>query len=108
MAPVSILKVLLNYGNYRISYIEEEIATVDKKIEEIKQLEKEKASLLSRMQAIEQLQKNRSLIVRFFDELITSLPEGISVTRVAQAGNSITIGRSGGVELEGLFLYAEP
>ena len=84
-------KGLIDLDNYRISYIQEQIAAVDKEIEEIQQLEKEKARLLSRMRAIEQLQGNRPLIVRFFDELITSLPEGVSVTRVAQAGNSITI-----------------
>lgn len=84
-------KELIALDNYRIGYIEEQIAAVDDKIKEIQQLEKERASLLSRMQTIEQLQGNRPLIVRFFDELISSLPEGVSVTRVAQTGNNITI-----------------
>lgn len=84
-------KDLIAVDRYRISYVEKQIAAVDEKIKEIQQLEKEKASLLSRMRTIEQLQSNRPLIVRFFDELITSLPEGVSVTRVAQAGNNITI-----------------
>ena len=43
------------------------------------------------MRAIEQLQGNRPLIVRFFDELITSLPEGVSVKTIAQRGQAITI-----------------
>ncbi len=43
------------------------------------------------MRAIEQLQSNRPLIVRFFDELITSLPEGVSVTSITQKGRNITI-----------------
>lgn len=84
-------KDLIAVDRYRISYVEKQIAAVDEKIKEIQQLEKEKASLLSRMRTIEQLQSNRPLIVRFFDELITSLPEGVSVTRVAQIGNNITI-----------------
>ena len=84
-------KDLIAVDRYRISYVEKQIAAVDEKIQEIQQLEKEKASLLSRMRTIEQLQSNRPLIVRFFDELITSLPEGVSVTRVAQTGNNITI-----------------
>lgn len=84
-------KDLIAVDRYRISYVEKQIAAVDEKIKEIQQIEKERASLLSRMRTIEQLQGNRPLIVRFFDELITSLPEGVSVTRVAQAGNNITI-----------------
>ena len=43
------------------------------------------------MRAIEQLQSNRPLIVHFFDELINSLPEGVSVTQVTQNGHNITI-----------------
>ena len=82
---------LIDVENSRIAHIEENIAAVDKKIEEIKQLEKEKERLLSRMRAIEQLQGNRPLIVRFFDELIASLPEGMTVTSIAQNGSSITI-----------------
>lgn len=43
------------------------------------------------MRAIEQLQGNRPLIVRFFDELVKSLPEGVSVTNISQKGKAITI-----------------
>lgn len=75
----------------RNKYLEDEIAILDKRIEEIQQLEKEKRRLLDRMRAIEQLQGNRPLIVRFFDELIDSLPEGVSVASVKQSGTLITI-----------------
>ena len=84
-------KALIDLDNYRISYVAEQIAAVDEKIKEIEELEREKARLLSRMRAIEQLQGNRPLIVRLFDELITSLPEGVSVTQISQSGSSITI-----------------
>jgi type IV pilus assembly protein PilN len=82
---------LIDVENSRIVHIEQNIAVVDKKIEEIKELEKEKERLLSRMRAIEQLQGNRPLIVRFFDELIESLPEGMTVTSILQRGSNITI-----------------
>jgi type IV pilus assembly protein PilN len=82
---------LIEVQNARIALVEENIAAVDKKIEEIKQLEKEKERLLSRMRAIEQLQGNRPLIVRFFDELVNSLPEGVTVSNVTQKGANITI-----------------
>ncbi|MCG8378848.1 MAG: PilN domain-containing protein [Proteobacteria bacterium] len=82
---------LIDLKNYRISYVKDKITEVDKKIEEIQALEKEKERLLARMRAIEQLQGNRPLIVRLFDEMVTSLPEGVSVTKIEQKGAKITI-----------------
>jgi len=75
----------------RNKYLEDQIGLLDLKIEEIKQLENEKDKLLARMQAIEQLQGNRPLIVRFFDELVRSLPDGVSITNISQSGQAITI-----------------
>lgn len=75
----------------RNQYLETRIAELDKKIKEIQALQKEKERLIARMRAIEQLQSNRPLVVRFFDELITNLPEGVSINQVQQKGNKITI-----------------
>ena len=75
----------------RNTYLETQISLLDKKIKEIEELEKEKERLLSRMRAIEQLQGNRPLIVRFFDELVNSLPEGVSVITINQKAKAITI-----------------
>lgn len=82
---------LNEYHQSRNKYIEDAILKLDEEIAEIQQLEEEKQRLLDRMRAIEQLQGNRPLIVRFFDELITSLPEGVSVNSIAQNGQNITI-----------------
>lgn len=81
----------IDYQNSRNSYIESETVKLDAKITEIEELEREKQRLLDRMRAIEQLQGNRPLIVRLFDELITSLPEGVTVNSIAQNGPVITI-----------------
>lgn len=82
---------LIDAQELRNDYLNSQIAVLDKKIKEIQELEKEKRRLLDRMRAIEQLQRNRPLIVRFFDELVNSLPDGVSVTEVAQSDNKITI-----------------
>ena len=82
---------LIDRQNDRIAYIEQQIAVVDKKIKELKALEKEKRRLLSRMRAIEQLQGNRPLIVRLFDEIITALPEGMTITSIEQKGNRVKL-----------------
>ncbi len=84
-------KQLLEVGNWRIDYIQQQIVLVDKKIKEIEELEKEKQRLLSRMRSIEELQVNRPLVVRLFDEIVLSLPEGVTVTNVEQKGNVVTI-----------------
>lgn len=77
--------------NIRNQFLEQQIARLDERIKEIEELEREKERLLARMRAIEQLQTNRPLIVRLFDELVRSLPEGVSVTKVDQKGGNITI-----------------
>jgi len=82
---------LIDSQNTRISYIDKRIDEVDKKIVEIKELEKQKEALLSRMRAIESLQRDRPLIVHLFDELVRSMPDGMSVTKLTQRGAAITI-----------------
>jgi len=82
---------LIERQNTRIGYIDKRIKEVDKKITEIKELEKKKEALLSRMMAIESLQRDRPLIVHLFDELVRSLPEGLSIVDLKQQGPKITI-----------------
>ena len=82
---------LIERQNTRIGYIDKRIKEVDKKITEIKELEKQKESLLSRMRAIESLQRDRPLIVHLFDELVRSVPEGMSILALKQEGLKITI-----------------
>ena len=75
----------------RNEYLKQQIAETEQKIKEIQDLEKTKANLLARMRVIEQLQASRSATVHFFDEIINSLPEGVSLTAVKQVGNAITV-----------------
>lgn len=82
---------LTEYHESRNSTIEDWTADLDKRIAEIQELERQKQRLLDRMRAIEQLQGNRPLIVRFFDELITTLPEGVSINSITQQGARVTI-----------------
>ena len=72
-------------------YLEEQIVLLDKKIAEIQQLETEKQRLLDKMRAIEQLQANRPLIVRLFDEIVSSLPDGVSLVSLDLKTNSVTV-----------------
>lgn len=82
---------LIDYQESRNGYLKQQIKLLDKKIAEIKQLEKEKESLIARMKAIETLQTSRPIIVHLFDELVTSLPEGVYLTSVTQKGTQVTV-----------------
>ena len=82
---------LIDRQDTRIGYIDKRIDEVDKKIVEIKEIEKQKEALLSRMRAIESLQRDRPLIVHLFDELVRSMPDGMSISKLNQRGSLITI-----------------
>ncbi|MFK8067374.1 MAG: PilN domain-containing protein [Gammaproteobacteria bacterium] len=82
---------LISNQNSRNAYIEQEISALEEEISQIKSLEKEKRSLIARMRAIETLQTSRPLVVHLFDELVTSLPEGIYITEIQQQSEVLTI-----------------
>lgn len=75
----------------RNTILQQEIAELDKQIEQILGLENQKERLLARMEIIEQLQKARPEVVHLFDELVNTLPEGVNLTEIRQAGNRIEV-----------------
>lgn len=75
----------------RNNILETEIAELDKQIEEILGLENQKERLLARMEIIEQLQRARPEVVHLFDEIVETLPEGVHLTEIRQAGNRIEL-----------------
>lgn len=98
VAACGIVALVQWHFNQRIAYqgsrnarLEAEIATLDKKIEEIKTLEREKERLVKRIEAIQTLEANRPLVVRLFDEIVNTLPEGMFLTNINQSGTAITI-----------------
>lgn len=82
---------LIDQQNTRNNFLTEKITELDKKIAEIKQLEKEKENLIARMKAIEQLQTSRPYVVHLFDELVSTLPDGVYLTSVQQSGDTVTL-----------------
>lgn len=75
----------------RNAYLQNEIKSLDKQIEEIKELDKTKSQLLTRKQIIEQLQSNRSQMVHLFDEMVKTIPDGVRLTSLKQAGDILTL-----------------
>lgn len=81
----------IDYQKERNRFLEAQIAEMDKKITEIEELEKVKANLLARMRVIEELQASRAAMVHFFDEILNTLPEGVYIKSLRQAGTAVTI-----------------
>jgi type IV pilus assembly protein PilN len=81
----------IDYQNARNKFLQDQIASLNKKIEEIKDLEQQKERLIARMQAIETLQTSRPLIVHLFDELVSTLPDGVYIKEISQTGKKVTI-----------------
>ena len=79
------------YQEQRNTFIETEIAALDKRITEIEDLKKERDRLIARTQVIQDLQSGRPEIVHVFDELVTTLPDGVYYTKVTQKGRALNL-----------------
>ncbi len=75
----------------RNNYVRQEIAKLDSKIKEIKDLKEQRARLLERLEAIQDLQGNRPVIVRVFDELVRVLPEDLHYTLLSRSNEILTV-----------------
>ncbi|MBI4191350.1 MAG: PilN domain-containing protein [Betaproteobacteria bacterium] len=75
----------------RNGYLEGEIATLDKEIEEIQKLKEQTAALLQRKKIVESLQANRAETVYLLDQLVRQLPDGVYLKGIAQKGGRINV-----------------
>jgi len=75
----------------RNAMLDKEIGKLETKVKEIRELKKRRAELLARMKVIQGLQGERPVIVRYFDELVRSVPEGVYLKDLKQVGDSIVI-----------------
>jgi len=79
------------YQQSRNAYIETAGKKLDKQIKEIENLKRQRDELLARMQVIQDLQGKRPVIVRVFDELVRTLPDGLFFTDLKRSGDQIDI-----------------
>jgi type IV pilus assembly protein PilN len=75
----------------RNKYLTDEIAKLDKEIEDIKKLQEMTASLLARKKVVETLQSNRAQVVHLMEELTRQLPDGVYLKSIKQTGSKVTI-----------------
>lgn len=82
---------LKEYQTRRNTLLQNEIAILDKRIQEIKDIEDKKNKLLTKIEVIQKLQESRPEVVHLFDELARTTPEGINLSKFSQTGNDLTL-----------------
>ena len=75
----------------RNEFLMTEIRVVDEQVAEISKLQQQKSEIQERMSVIQNLQGSRPVIVRVFDELVKTLPDGVYFETVERNGESMNI-----------------
>lgn len=91
LSGMAYLNAEINNQNARNAYLTATIAELDTKIAEIRNLQAQKRALTERMTVIQDLQGRRPVIVRLFDELVRTLPEGVYYNSITRAGDVISL-----------------
>lgn len=93
---------MIEHQRERNQYLQKHIEELNRQVKEIAELEKKRRELLDRMKVIQELQGNRPIIVRIFDEMVRTLPDGvyyqsvdrqeakISVNGIAESNNRVS------------------
>lgn len=75
----------------RNAYLNDEIAKLEKQIDEIRKIREETQALLSKKQVVEGLQSNRSEPVYLLDQMLRQLPEGLYLKSIKQTGVKVNV-----------------
>jgi type IV pilus assembly protein PilN len=90
-AAGNVLDKMTDNQNYRNDFIEQQISSLDKQIEKIKNIKKNKEAIEQRMALIEQLESSRNAVPIVLDELVRLVPHGLSFRSFSRQGNLIEI-----------------
>ena len=75
----------------RNEFLRAEIGLLDAQVAEINELRQQKEDIRARMNVITDLQGTRPVIVRIFDELVKTLPDGVFYSRLEREDDEISI-----------------
>jgi type IV pilus assembly protein PilN len=81
---------LKEYQGRRNKLLQDQIAILDTKIVEVKDINERKSKLLSKIDVVQRLQESRPEIVHLFDEIPRITPDGIFLTKFTQVGENLT------------------
>ena len=75
----------------RNQLLEKHIAELQKQVDEIKELKKIREDLLTRIRIIQDLEGTRPVIVRYFDEFVRAVPDGVYLSLLSRTGDIVSI-----------------
>ncbi len=81
----------IEHQESRNNYMTDQIAILDKQIDEIKKIRAQTQALLARKQVVETLQDNRSDVVHLLDQLVRLLPDGVYLQSIKQTNQTINL-----------------
>ncbi|MCL1476381.1 PilN domain-containing protein [Marinobacter sp. M3C] len=79
------------YQQSRNAYIQTAASKLDEQIKEIESLKRKRNELLARMKVIQDLQGKRPVIVRVFDELVRTVPDGLYFSDLKKVGDRLDL-----------------
>lgn len=88
---VSSVEAAIENQNARNRLLETHIAELQKQVDEIKKLKEIREDLLARIKVIQDLEGTRPVIVRYFDEFVRAVPDGVYLSLLSRTGDVITI-----------------
>ncbi len=72
-------------------FLKQEIAVLDKQLDQIKRLKEQTQALLSRKQVIENLQRDRGETVYLLGEMVRQVPDGVFLRTLKQDGLKVSL-----------------
>jgi type IV pilus assembly protein PilN len=88
---VSNVQSTIENQNARNQLLKTEIAKLDEQVKEISEIKKVRDDLLARIKVITDLEGTRPVIVRYFDEMVRAIPDGVWLTKVERKDKLVTI-----------------
>ncbi len=84
-----VVNAAIDHQEARNHYLQTRINELNRQVAEIRELETKRRELLDRMKIIQDLQGTRPLIVRVFDELVRTLPDGVFYQSLKRADKKL-------------------
>lgn len=90
-AIYSLIDAQIEAQGRKNDFLKQEIALLDKQLEQIKRLREQTQALLARKQVIEDLQRDRGETVHLLSELVRQVPEGVYLKSLKQEGVNVNV-----------------
>lgn len=81
----------IDHQEARNAKLKKEIRVLDKQVAEIREMKEQREELLARRDVIQGLQGKRPVIVRYFDEMVRAVPDGLFLNSLKRQGSGVDI-----------------